>query len=97
MPLSTAKSPLSQGRWPGLRTRALTSGRKLRKLESPVGDPVTVPELLEYIREVVREFALQRILESQPGGVDAGTRSWTCNHRVHFDGAGKLAQGVGVD
>ncbi len=68
------------------------------------GERVTVAELLEYVRKVVSEFALQRILQgAQLGGVDAPTRfyllwRWTYNHaRVPFDEARKLATGVGVE
>lgn len=77
---------------------------KYARVEKLSGDAVTVAELLEYVRKVVSEFALERILQSaQLGGVDAATRfyllyRWTYNHaRVHFDEARKLAQGVGVE
>jgi len=77
---------------------------KYARVEKLSGEPVTVQELLEYVRKVVSEFALERILQSpQLGGVDAETRfyllyRWTYNHaRVHFDEARKLAQGVGVE
>jgi adenine-specific DNA methylase len=74
------------------------------RVERLSGDPVTVAELLEYVRKVVAEFALRRILaEAHLGGVDALTRfyllwRWTYNHaRVPFDEARKLASGVGVE
>jgi putative DNA methylase len=77
---------------------------KYVRVEKLSGVPVTVAELLEYVRKVVSEFALERVLGSaQLGGVDAPTRfyllyRWTYNHaRVHFDEARKLAQGVGVE
>jgi adenine-specific DNA methylase len=77
---------------------------KYARVEKLSGEPVTVGELLEHVRKVVSEFALERILQSaQLGGVDAPTRfyllyRWTYNHaRVHFDEARKLAQGVGVE
>jgi adenine-specific DNA methylase len=77
---------------------------KYVRVEKLSGEPVTVTELLEYVRKVVSEFALERVLGSaQLGGVDAPTcfyllYRWTYNHaRVPFDEARKLAQGVGVE
>jgi adenine-specific DNA methylase len=77
---------------------------KYARVEKLSGEPVTVAELLEYVRKVVSEFALERVLGSaQLGGLDAPTRffllyRWTYNHaRVPFDEARKLAQGVGVE
>jgi adenine-specific DNA methylase len=77
---------------------------KYVRVEKLSGEPVSVAELLEYVRKVVSEFALERVLGSaQLGGVDAPTRfyllyRWTYNHaRVPFDEARKLAQGVGVE
>ncbi|MEN3184640.1 MAG: hypothetical protein ABDK93_06575 [Atribacterota bacterium] len=74
------------------------------RVERASGEAVSVRELLEYVRKVVSEFALERILRSaQLGGVDAETRfyllwRWTYNHTmVHFDEARKLAQSVGVE
>ncbi len=77
---------------------------KYARVEKLSGEPVSVAELLEYVRKVVSEFALERILQSaQLGGVDAVTRyyllyRWTYNHaRVPFDEANKLANSVGVE
>ncbi|MDZ7268320.1 MAG: DUF1156 domain-containing protein [candidate division KSB1 bacterium] len=77
---------------------------KYARVEKLSGEQVTVAELLEYVRKVVAEFALSRILQNaQLGGVDALTRfyllwRWTYNHaRVPFDEARKLASGVGVE
>jgi len=77
---------------------------KYARVEKLSGEPVTVAELLEYVRKVVSEFALERVLGSaQLGGVDAPTRfyllyRWTYNHaRVPFDEARKLAQGIGLE
>jgi len=77
---------------------------KYARVEKLSGEPVTVAELLEYVRKVVSEFALERVLGlAQLGSVDAPTRfyllyRWTYNHaRVPFDEARKLAQGVGVE
>jgi putative DNA methylase len=75
------------------------------RVERLSGEPVTVAELLQHVREVVARFALERILRdaAQAGGVDAPTRfyllyRWTWNHaRVPFDEARKLAQAVGVE
>jgi adenine-specific DNA methylase len=77
---------------------------KYARVEKMSGDPVEVKELLEYVRKVVSEFALERITQSaQLGGVDTVTRyyllyRWTYNHaRVQFDEANKLANSVGVE
>jgi len=74
------------------------------RVEKLSGEEVTVTELLEYVRRVVAEFALERILgRADLGGVDALTRfyllwRWTYNHaRVLFDEARKLATGTGVE
>jgi adenine-specific DNA methylase len=77
---------------------------KYVRVEKLSGEPVGVAELLEHVRRVVAEFALERIVQSaQLGGVDALTRfyllwRWTYNHaKVPFDEARKLASGVGVE
>jgi len=77
---------------------------KYARVEKLSGEPVTVAELLEYVRKVVSEFALERILKrTSLGSVDAPTRfyalwRWTYNNaRVHFDEARKLGQAVGVE
>ena len=77
---------------------------KYARVEKLSGERVSVAELLEYVRMVVAEFALERVLGSaQLGGVDAPTRfyllyRWTYNHaRVPFDEARKLAQGLGLE
>ncbi len=77
---------------------------KHARVEKLSGEPVEVTELLEYVRKVVSEFALERVLKNaQLGGIDAPTRfyllyRWTYNHaRVPFDEARKLASGVGVE
>ncbi|MBO9352261.1 MAG: DUF1156 domain-containing protein, partial [Thermomicrobium sp.] len=75
------------------------------RVERLSGERVTVPELLQHVREVVARFALERILHhaAQAGSVDAPTRfyllyRWTYNHaRVPYDEARKLAQAVGVE
>lgn len=80
-------------------------GRYARvKRRSGEGD-VTVAELLEYVRQVVSKFALERILQSGQLGkeVDEATRfylvyRWAYNHaRVPFNEACKLAYFVGVE
>jgi len=78
---------------------------KYKRVEKPSGEAVTVAELLEHVRKVVSEFALERIMRdgASMSGVDAVTRfyvlfRWTYNHaRVPFDEARKLATGVGVE
>jgi adenine-specific DNA methylase len=74
------------------------------RVEKLSGEPVSTPELLEYVRRVVSEFALERILKSPDlAGVDAETCfylvwRWTYNNaRVHFDDARKLALASGTD
>ncbi len=77
---------------------------KYRRVEKLSGEAVGVAELLEQVRRVVADYALQRILKSpQLGGLDQWTRfyllwRWTYNHaRVPFDEARKLATGMGVE
>jgi adenine-specific DNA methylase len=78
---------------------------KYERVEKPSGEPMTVAELLDHVRKVVSEYALERIMHASGamGGVDAATRfyllyRWTYNHaRVPFDEARKLATGVGVE
>ncbi|MCS7338853.1 MAG: DNA methylase, partial [Verrucomicrobiae bacterium] len=77
---------------------------KYSRVEKLSGEQVSVKELLEYVRKVVAEFALSRILQNaQLGGVDPLTRfyllwRWTYNHaRVPFDEARKLASSVGIE
>ncbi len=77
---------------------------RYRRVEKLSGEAVGVAELLEQVRRVVADYALQRILKSpQLGGLDQWTRfyllwRWTYNHaRVPFDEARKLATGMGVE
>ncbi|GAA6733608.1 DUF1156 domain-containing protein [Thermus oshimai] len=77
---------------------------KYARVEKLSGEEVTVGELLEYVRKVVGEFALKRILEEgELGGVDLPARFYVLwrfayNHaRVKFDEARKLAQSVGIE
>jgi putative DNA methylase len=74
------------------------------RVEKLSGEEVSVKELLEYIRKVVSEFALERVLKrADLGGVDAQTRfyllwRWTFgNAKVHFDDAIKLSRSLGVE
>jgi adenine-specific DNA methylase len=77
---------------------------KYSKVEKLSGEEVSVQELLEYIRKIVSEFALERVLNrADLGGVDAETRfyllwRWTFgNAKVHFDDAIKLSRPMGVE
>ena len=77
---------------------------RYEKVESSPAEVVTVAELLDYVEEVVSEFALERILDSaELGGIDPETRfyllwRWTYNSsRVAFDEARKLAAAVGTE
>jgi adenine-specific DNA methylase len=74
------------------------------KIEKLSGEEVSTKELLEYIRKVVSEFALKRVLKrADLGGVDMQTRfyllwRWTFgNAKVHFDDAIKLSRSLGVE
>jgi putative DNA methylase len=74
------------------------------KVEKLSGEEVSVKELLEYVRKVVSEFALERVLKrADLGGVDAETRfyllwRWTFgNAKVLFDEAIKLSRPMGVE
>jgi adenine-specific DNA methylase len=74
------------------------------KVEKLSGEEVSVKDLLEYVRKVVSEFALERVLKrADLGGVDAETRfyllwRWTFgNAKVHFDDAIKLSRPMGVE
>jgi adenine-specific DNA methylase len=74
------------------------------RVEKLSGEEVSVKELLEYVRKVVSEFALERVLKrADLGGVDAQTRfyilwRWTFgNAKVHFDDAIKLSRSLGVE
>jgi len=77
---------------------------KYSKVEKLSGEEVSVQDLLEYVRKVVSEFALERVLKNADlGGVDAQTRfyllwRWTFgNAKVHFDDAIKLSRPMGVE
>jgi len=74
------------------------------KVEKLSGEEVSVQELLEYVRKIVSEFALEKVLKrADLGGVDAETRfyllwRWTFgNAKVHFDDAIKLSRALGVE
>ena len=77
---------------------------KYESVEKLSGEKVDAKELLEYVRKIVSEYALSKILKSpQLGGIDEETRfyllwRWTYNSsKVHFDDARKLAQAVGIE
>lgn len=77
---------------------------KYSRVEKLSGEEVSVQKLLEYVREIVSEFALERVLKrADLGGVDAETRfyllwRWTFgNKKVHFDDAIKLSRPMGVE
>jgi adenine-specific DNA methylase len=74
------------------------------RVEKLSGEEVSVKELLEYVRKVVSEFTLEKVLKrADLEGVDAQTRfyllwRWTFgNARVHFDDAIKLSRSLGVE
>jgi len=75
---------------------------KYSRVENLKGEEVSAKELLRYVRKIVGEYALERILKTPNlGGVDVETQfyllwRWTFNHaKVHFDDARKLAQAIG--
>jgi len=77
---------------------------KYSKVEKLSGEEVSVQELLEYVRKIVSEFALERVLKrADLGGVDAETRfyllwRWTFGvAKVLFDDAIKLSRPMGVE
>jgi len=77
---------------------------KYSKVEKLSGEEVSVQELLEYVRKVVSEFALERVLKkAELGGVDAETRFYLLwrwafgNTRMHYDEAIKLSRPMGVE
>jgi adenine-specific DNA methylase len=77
---------------------------KYESVEKLSGEKVSAKELLEYVRKVVSEYALSKILKTpELGGIDEETRfyllwRWTYNSaKVHFDDARKLAQAVGIE
>lgn len=77
---------------------------KYASVEKLSGEKVTVKELLEYVRQVVSEHALNRILKNtQLGGIDNTTRFYLIwrftygNAKVLFDDASKLSRAIGFD
>jgi len=73
-------------------------------VEKLSGEEVSVQELLEYVRKIVSEYALERVLKSPDlGGVDNVTRFYLIwrwifgNAKVHFDDAIKLSRPLGVE
>jgi len=77
---------------------------KYASVEKLSGEKVTVKELLEYVRQVVSEHALNRILKNtQLGGIDNTTRFyliWRFTYgsaKVMFDDASKLSRAIGFD
>jgi len=77
---------------------------KYDSIERLSGEPVLTKELLDFVRKVVSEYALSKILKSPDlGSIDEETRfyllwRWTYNStKVHFDDARKLGQAVGTE
>jgi putative DNA methylase len=77
---------------------------KYSKVEKLSGEEVSVKELLEHVRKIVSEFALERVLKrADLRGLDPETRfyllwRWTFgNAKVHFDDAIKLSRPMGVE
>ncbi len=83
---------------------AVSAFGRYRRVEKLSGEPVGVAELIEYVRHVVAEFALNRIIATASAqDLDRETRfyllwRWTYGHTsAPFDDARKLAQCVGVE
>lgn len=77
---------------------------KYSKVEKLSGEEVSIQELLEYVRKIVSEFALKRVLKrADLGGVDTETRFYLLwrwlfgNTKVPFDDAIKLSRPMGVE
>jgi len=77
---------------------------KHARVEKLSGEVISAKELLEYVRKIVSEYALSKILKSPDlGSIDKETRfyllwRWTYNSKkVHFDDARKLSQAVGIE
>jgi len=77
---------------------------KYRKIEDYEGNEISARQLLDYLREIVTDYAVRQILHN---GIAAElsplTRfyilwRWTYGEaKVHFDDARKLAQSTGID
>lgn len=77
---------------------------KYKKVMDYEGREISTKELIEYVREVVTDYAVRRILHNGISGeISPLTRfyilwRWTYKDaKVHFDDARKLAQSTGVD
>lgn len=77
---------------------------KYERVEKLSGEQVTAAELLGFVRQVVSEYALSKILKKPDfAGLDIAARfyilwRWTYNSaKLHFDDARKLAQAVGIE
>lgn len=77
---------------------------KYERVEKLSGEKVSALELLEFIRGVVSEYSLSKILKKPDlGGVDIEARfyllwRWTYNNaKLNFDDARKLSQAVGIE
>ncbi len=76
--------------------------RQVRKL---TGEVVTVADLLDLVREMVADYALDKVMNGRyrMGAVDAPTRfyvmyRWSYNgQKIPFDDARRLAQGIGAE
>ncbi len=77
---------------------------KYRKVMDYEGNEITAKELLEYVREIVTDYAVKQILHNEIAEeLSPLTRfyllwRWTYGEtKAHFDNARKLAQSAGVD
>lgn len=77
---------------------------RYKRVETYSGEEVSPSELLNYIRSVVIEFVVNRLLkDASPTRIDKESQfylayRWTyLNNRVEFDDARKLAAAMGID
>lgn len=77
---------------------------KYKRVKRLSGEEVSVSEFLNIVREIVTDYALEKILKGgRIGEIDEETRFYILHRwaygpgKVHFDDARKLAQAIGVE
>src|SRR5690606_18331219 len=77
---------------------------RYQRVETYDGQPVSVADLLQYIRTVATEFLVHRLLKGSPAGTTDKeaqfylTYRWTYqDNPVEFDAANKIARAEGVN
>ncbi|RZN64442.1 MAG: DUF1156 domain-containing protein [Candidatus Methanoliparum thermophilum] len=75
---------------------------KYENVEKPTGKKVSAKELLELVRKIVVDYALEKVLKTRIESVDVETRFYIIYRlnygqaKVDYDDARKLAQAVGI-